>query len=115
MNVKKISINVKEIIIDIVLCPKTNLYLQSLYCHRCGYFNFDDKTSINCYYKKPQGNISDHQRDELIKIFSEIIHKKEDRSQQLQDKEKFEPKISNEILRAELLHALKKKNDSIKI
>jgi hypothetical protein len=115
MKVKKISLNIKEIIIDVVLCPKTKLYLQSLYCRRCGYFNFDDKTSINCNYKKPKGGNSDHQKDELIRIFSEIISKKEDLSPKFQDKEKTEPKINIEILRAELLQALKKKNDSIKI
>jgi len=115
MKVKKISLNIKEIIIDVVLCPKTNLYLQSLYCHRCGYFNSDEKTSINCYYKKPQGTNTDHQKDELIKIFSEIKNKKEDQSLQLDDRQKIESTMNSEILREELLQALKKKNDSIKI
>ncbi len=115
VKVKKISINIKEIIIDVVLCPKTNLYLQSLYCHRCGYFNLDDKTSINCFYKKPQVSAKDHQKDELIKIFSDITNKRVDPSQQLLNKEKAEPKINIEILKTELLQALKKKNDSIKI
>jgi len=115
MKVKKISLKPEKIIIDVVLCPKTKLYLQSLYCHRCGYFKTDERTNINCDYKKPQGNISDHQKDELIKIFSEIINKKEDHSQQLEDKEKVDDKMNVEMLRIELLHALKKKNDSIKI
>lgn len=115
MKVKKISLKPEKIIIDVVLCPKTKLYLQSLYCHRCGYFKIDEETNINCDYKKPQISISDHQKDELIKIFSEIKSKKEDRSQQLEDKEKVDHKINVEMLRIELLQALKKKNDSIKI
>ncbi len=115
MKVNKISLNIKEIVIDVVLCPKTNLYLQSLYCHRCGYFNFDDKISINCNYKKPLGNITDHQKDELIKIFREIKNKREDPLLQLSDEENHTPETNTELLRAELLQALKKKNDSIKI
>ena len=114
MKVKKISLNIKEVIIDLVLCPKTKLYLQSLYCHRCGYFNFDDKTSINCEYRKPTGNDTDHQRDELIKIFSEIKNKKEDLPLLLGELEKIEPKSDIELLRAELFKALKKKNKTIK-
>ena len=115
MKVAKTSINIKDVIIDVVLCPKTNLYLQNLYCHRCGYFNIDEKTSINCYYKKPLGSKIDHQKDELIKIFSEIKNKKEETSLQLGDIGNTEPKTNKEMLRAELLTALKKKNDSIKI
>jgi len=113
MKVKKVSLNIKEIIIDFVLCPKTNLYLQSLYCHRCGYYNFDDKTSINCYYKKPKVSIADPQKDELIKIFSAIKNKKEASFFQLDDNDKIAPQMDIEILRAELLQALKRKTDSI--
>ncbi|MFX0001560.1 MAG: hypothetical protein ACFE9Q_14985 [Candidatus Hodarchaeota archaeon] len=114
MNIKKISLNVKDVVIDVVLCPKTNLYLQSFYCHRCGYFNFDNKTSINCYYKKPVECNSEQQKDKLIKIFSEIKNKKI-KSLQLGDKEITEDEINIEILRAELLQALRKKNDYIQI
>ncbi len=114
MKVKKISLNIKDVIIDVVLCPKTNLYLQSLYCHRCGYFNFDDRSSIDCHYKKPLVNRADHQKDELIKIFSEIKNKREDELLQVSDKENSEPKTNTELLRVELLQALKKKNDSIR-
>ena len=114
MKVAKTSINIKDVIIDVVLCPKTNLYLQSLYCHRCGYFNIDQKTAINCYYKKPLGSIADHQKDELIKIFSKIKHKKENSALQLGDKENIDSKTNIKMLRTELLKALKNKNDSIK-
>ena len=115
MKVKKISITPEKIIVDIVLCPKTNLYLQNLYCHRCGYFKSDEDANIRCHYKKPKLNISDHQKDELIKIFSEIKNKKEDLSQQLEEKEKIESTINTEMLREELLRALKKKKDAINI
>lgn len=114
VKVKKISLNIKEAIIDVVLCPKTKLYLQGLYCHRCGYFNSDDKTTINCNYRKPTGDNTDHQRDELIKIFSEIKNKKEDLSLQLDKLEKIDFNSNIELLRAELFKVLKNKNKTIK-
>jgi len=114
MKVAKTSINIKDVIIDVVLCPKTNLYLQSLYCHRCGYFNIDEKTSVFCSCKKPLGNITDHQKDELIKIFSEIKNKKGDSSIHFEDLVNNEVKTNIEMLRTELLKALKNKNDFIK-
>jgi hypothetical protein len=76
MNVKKISFEQEKIFIDIVLCPKTNLYLQSLYCHRCAYFYADELNFINCSYKKPHMRIFDKKKEDLIKIFSNVKKKK---------------------------------------
>lgn len=88
MEVKKKSLNMEKIIIDIVLCPKTNLYLQSLYCHKCAYFNSDEREHISCNYKKLQIENADKRKEELIKIFSKIKEKNDVPSQQLVDKEK---------------------------
>ncbi|MHA1624775.1 MAG: hypothetical protein ACTSXN_01885 [Promethearchaeota archaeon] len=72
MKVKKKSLNLGKIIIDIVLCPKTSLYLQNFYCHKCAYFISDVKNHIICSYKKPQIKNADQKKEELIKIFSKI-------------------------------------------
>lgn len=116
MMVKKISINPEKIIIDIVLCPKTKLYLQSLYCHRCAYFKSDEGANINCNYKKPQITISDHQKEDLIKIFSKIREKKESSSQQLENNRKNDESMRNiEILKIDLLREIKKRKNSMSI
>ncbi|MHA1193895.1 MAG: hypothetical protein ACTSP9_16675 [Promethearchaeota archaeon] len=70
MKVKKKSLKLRKIIIDIVLCPKTSLYLQNFYCHKCAYFISDVKNHISCSYKKPQN--ANQKKEELIKIFSKI-------------------------------------------
>jgi len=70
MKVKKKSLNLEKINIDIVLCPKTSLYIQSFFCHKCVYFNSDKRDYIRCNYKKLQIKYADKKKEELIKIFS---------------------------------------------
>ncbi|MFX1420302.1 MAG: hypothetical protein ACFE9N_15435 [Promethearchaeota archaeon] len=114
MKVKKISIHPEKIIIDLVLCPKTKLYLQSLYCHRCGYFKSDEENNIDCNYKKPQIENSDHPKDVLIKLFSEIKKKNGDSSQQLENiDKKDEIKFNLEVLKTALNREIKKKKNFI--
>lgn len=50
MKLKKIKVKPKKVVIDLILCPKTNLYLQSLYCRRCARFSKEDKKFIYCNY-----------------------------------------------------------------
>lgn len=112
MKVKKKSLNQEKIFIDIVLCPKTNLYLQSLYCHRCAYFNTDEEGFINCNYKNPQIKIIDKKKEDLIKIFSNVKKKKDTSSLQLKDKIKNnELKRNLEILKGDLFREIKKRRN----
>ena len=116
MKIKKVSLSSEMIFIDIVLCPKTNLYLQNLYCHRCAYFTLDDENYINCNYKNPHINLIDHQKEELIKTFSEIKDIKENSSQGFKDN-----KANNEFMssidrfKKDLLKEIKKRKNPIKI
>jgi len=111
MKVKKKSLNLEKIIIDIVFCPKTSLYLQSLYCRRCAYFNSDEKDHISCNYKKLQIKNTDQKKEELIEIFSKIKGKNEVSSQHLVDKKISDDHIG--MLKTELLLEIKKRNKSI--
>lgn len=114
MKVKKISAHPEKIIIDLVLCPKTNLYLQSLYCHRCGYFKSDEEININCNYKKTLIGNGDNHKDALIKLFSEIKEKKEKSPQQLENKnEKVEIKSNLEVFKTELNREIEKRKNFI--
>ena len=116
MKIKKVSLNSENIFIDIVLCPKTNLYLQSLYCHRCAYFTLDEENHINCNYKNPQINLIDHQKEELIKTFSEIKDIKENSSQGFKDNKANNEFMSNiDRFKTDLLKEIKKRKNSIKI
>jgi hypothetical protein len=116
MKVKKISIHPEKIIIDLILCPKTKLYLQSLYCHRCGYFRSDEENNINCNYKKPLVDTSDNQKDVLITLFSEIRKKKEKSFRQLENEEKKdEINLNLEALKTELNREIKKRKNFIKV
>jgi len=110
MKVKKKSLNLEEIIIDLVLCPKTKLYLQSLYCHKCAYFNSDEMGHISCKYKKLQIKNADEKKEELIKIFSKIKGKNETSSQQLVDGEKNHDFIRDiDTLKVNLFKELKER------
>ena len=116
MKVKKKSLNQDKIFIDIVLCPKTNLYLQSLYCHRCGYFYTDEEDFINCNYKRPQIKIIDKKKEDLIKIFSNVKNKKDSSSLQLKDKENNNVLKRNlEVLKSDLFREIKKRKNSVLI
>ncbi len=70
MNVKKIPIRPDKIGIDLVLCPKTNLYLQDLFCRRCGYYESDNKKSVQCSFTGNKFGKSDPIKDKLIKDLS---------------------------------------------
>ena len=70
MKVSKIPIRPNKIGIDLILCPKTTLYLQDLYCRRCPYYISDDENFIECTFKKPNYGQSDPTKDKLIKDFS---------------------------------------------
>ena len=111
MKVKKKILNLEKIIIDIVFCPKTSLYLQSLYCRRCAYFNSDERDHISCNYKKLQINNANQKKEELIKILSKIKGKNEVSSQSLDDKKISDDHIG--MLKTELLLEIKKRIKSI--
>ena len=70
MNVKKIPIRPDKIGIDLVLCPKTNLYLQDLFCRRCGYFESDNEKFVQCGFTGHRYGKSDPAKDKLIKDLS---------------------------------------------
>lgn len=112
MKVKKISTHPEEIIVDLVLCPKTKLYLQSLYCHRCGYFESDEKSSINCDYKNPYNDGSDPYKDGLIKLISEIKYNKEKSVDQLENINQKDPTdLSLNLFKNELSREIKKRKN----
>ncbi|UCC19140.1 MAG: hypothetical protein JSV62_13720, partial [Promethearchaeota archaeon] len=90
------------------------LYLQSLYCHRCGYFKSDAENIINCNYKKPKIEDSDPHKDVLIKLFSEIKKKSGKSSQQLENMDKKdEIKFNLEVLKTELNKEIDKRKNYI--
>ncbi|MFX1571990.1 MAG: hypothetical protein ACFFB0_04535 [Promethearchaeota archaeon] len=70
MNIKKIPIRPDKIGIDLVLCPKTNLYLQDLFCRRCGYYESDNEIAVQCSFMGHRYGKSDPTKDKLIKDLS---------------------------------------------
>jgi len=70
MNIKKIPIRPDKIGIDLVLCPKTNLYLQDLFCRRCGYYTSDDEKFVQCNFTGHRYGEADPIKDKLIKDLS---------------------------------------------
>ncbi len=70
MNVKKIPIRPDKIGIDLVLCPKTNLYLQDLFCRRCGYYESDGEKFVQCNFTGHRYGKVDPIKDKLIKDLS---------------------------------------------
>ena len=70
MKVKKIPIRPDKIEIDLVLCPKTNLYLQDLFCRRCGYYESDNERFVQCGFTGHRYGKSDPTKDKLIKDLS---------------------------------------------
>ena len=115
MKIKKVSLNSEKIFADIVLCPKTNLYLQSLYCHRCAYFSLDEDNYIICNFINPQINLIDSQKEELIKIFSQIKDIKENSKGSKEDKANNDSMSNIERFKKELLQEIRKRKNSIKI
>ncbi len=116
MKVKKISLNLKKIIIDIILCPKINLYLQSLVCPRCAYFNSNEKNYIICNYEKLHRTIPNHSKEDLIKILSKIKKEKESSSHQSEtDKINDDFTRNIKMLKKELFQEIKKRKTSMNI
>ena len=76
MKVNKIPIRPNKIGIDLILCPKTTLYLQDLYCRRCPYYTSDNEKFIDCTFKKPTYGQSDPTKDKLIKDLSKAFIRK---------------------------------------
>jgi hypothetical protein len=70
MKVNKISIKPDKVGIDLVLCPKTNLYLQDLYCRRCTYYKSDTEKYVECNFTKHRYGQSDPIKDKLIEDLS---------------------------------------------
>ncbi|TXT55573.1 MAG: hypothetical protein BAJALOKI2v1_650021 [Promethearchaeota archaeon] len=52
MKIKKEKVKLKKITIDLVRCPITDLYLQDLYCKKCGNFVSNDMNFLECKYEK---------------------------------------------------------------
>lgn len=123
MKVKKIAIRPDKIGIDLVLCPKTSLYLQDLYCRRCPYFELNKEKFIQCNFIKPKYGPSDPIKDKLIKDLSEAFIKE----LPIKDKKKalnnFTQRIENaksvktneELLMRDLSRHIKKQDLSTKL
>ena len=70
MKVNKIPIRPNKVGIDLILCPKTNLYLQDLYCRRCSYYKFDNEKFIECTFTGHRYGKPDPIKDRIIKDLS---------------------------------------------
>ena len=118
MKVNKIPIRPDKIGIDLVLCPKTNLYLQDLFCRRCAYFEFDNEKYIECSFTGHRYGKSDPVKDRLIKDLSDAFIRElpiKDKKRPMTNfterlKEPKLPKTNGELLMEELSQHLKKKN-----
>jgi len=70
MKVNKIPIRPNKVGIDLVLCPKTYLYLQDLYCRRCSYYKSDNEKHVECEFVGHRYTQSDPIKDKLIEDLS---------------------------------------------
>ena len=70
MIVNKIPIRPNKVGIDLILCPKTNLYLQDLYCRRCSYYKFDNEKFVECTFTGHRYGKPDPIKDRIIKDLS---------------------------------------------
>jgi hypothetical protein len=70
MKVNKILIRPNKIGIDLILCPKTNLYLQDLYCRRCSYYQLDTEEVVECTFTGHRFGKADPIKDRIIKDLS---------------------------------------------
>jgi len=123
MKVKKIAIRPDKIGIDLVLCPKSSLYLQDLYCRRCPYFELNNEKFIQCNFIRPKYGQSDPIKDKLIKDLSGAFIKE----LPIKDKKKainnFTQRIENaksvktneELLMRDLSQYIKKQDLSMKL
>ncbi|MHA2400016.1 MAG: hypothetical protein ACXADU_14170 [Promethearchaeota archaeon] len=70
MKIKKIPIKPNKIGIDLILCPKTTLYLQDLYCRRCGNYEADDNKFVHCSFSGHKYGRSDPVKERIINDLS---------------------------------------------
>ena len=118
MKIKKITIRPNKIGIDLVLCPKTLLYLQDLYCRRCSYFEVNHEKHIECKFTGHRYGKPDPVKDRIIKDLSksfitelpskDIVNNDsgmEHFTERLQN-----PKSDKELLKRELSQYIKKEN-----
>jgi hypothetical protein len=70
MKIKKIPIRPNKIGIDLILCPKTNLYLQDLYCRRCSYYQLDTDVWVECNFTGHRYGKSNPIKDRIIQDLS---------------------------------------------
>ncbi len=70
MKINKIPIRPNKIRIDLILCPKTLLYLQDLYCRRCSYYELNNEKSIECNFTGHRYGKPDPVKDRIIKDLS---------------------------------------------
>ena len=118
MKVNKIPIRPNKIGIDLVLCPKTTLYLQDLYCRRCPYFELDNEKFVQCKFTRPKYGQSDPIKDKLITDLSSAFIKElpiDDKkravnnfTQRIKDPKAIKP--DNELVRKDLTQYMKKTN-----
>ena len=118
MKVNKIPIRPSKIGIDLVLCPKTTLYLQDLYCRRCPYFELDNEKFVQCKFTRPKYGQSDPIKDKLITDLSSAFIKElpiDDKkravnnfTQRIKDPKSIKP--DNELVRKDLTQYMKKTN-----
>ncbi|MHA2009398.1 MAG: hypothetical protein ACXABO_14505 [Promethearchaeota archaeon] len=73
MKVNKIPIRPNKIGIDLILCPKTNLYLQDLYCRRCAYYELDSEKFVECGFTGHRFGKTDPIKDRIIKDLSKAF------------------------------------------
>ena len=118
MKVNKIPIRPNKIGIDLVLCPKTTLYLQDLYCRRCPYFELDNEKFVQCNFTRPKYGQSDPIKDKLITDLSGAFIKElpiDDKkravnnfTQRIEDSKSI--KSDNELVKKDLTQYVKKTN-----
>lgn len=70
MKVNKIAIRPNKIEIDLILCPKTLLYLQDLYCRRCSYYKLDNEKYVECNFTGHRYGKPDPIKDRIIQDLS---------------------------------------------
>jgi hypothetical protein len=113
MKVRKKGLKIEKICVDIVLCPKTNLYLQSLYCHKCAYFKLDEEMYIICNYEKPQVKILDKKTENLLSFFSRVNEKRKRSNHKVADKEDDSILKTKELLKADLFKRMQQRNSNL--
>jgi len=118
MKVNKIPIRPNKIGIDLVLCPKTALYLQDLYCRRCPYFELDNEKFVQCEFTRPKYGQSDPIKDKLITDLSSAFIRElpiDDKqraasnfTQRIKDSKSIKP--DNEVVRKDVTQYMRKTN-----